>query len=578
MQTFNNPVKTKDVQSLQMSFKEMSVGVTMWEIHDAYDEIEEGEEDMMDLPKVGPKETKQEGEEEGEEEEVEEDDWAAEFEDEGDGDVLPSSRSLDAGSKTKSNVLKDPALKEVLPFVERVVLHNLHAHKQMEFKGKLMEHDDEIDRFEKGDEKKEEEETKDEVLEMEPPDMLFDEGIVMAVEEDAQIRDEEEGKEESEEEQEIEPVVEGDAEQLFRFHCTPSKGKSVTAISWNPKNDGVIAAGYASSSTHQSDAGGDIFCWSIKNPCFPERSIKTKSGVTSLHFSKLHPSVLGAGLRDGTLAIFDIRKKGDEEVLKSSLDMGQHMDAVWEVQWVDKGSDRGEKLVSISGDGRVCEWSIKKGLERVDLMRLKRVANSTRKGAIKADAFISRHAGGLCFDFAPFDPNIYIAGTEDGDIHKCSCSYSEQYLENYFFHTGPVFRLRWSPFAPSYFLSASADWSLSLWHHERPSPLLTIHPAQDNVTEIAWSQQNATVFASLCSDGKTQIWDISKSVIDPFATITVPGTFMRSLAFSPFSSTIAVGDNQGSLRLWRLHGIEAPSPDRESEKDRLGELMKKEIR
>jgi hypothetical protein len=106
MQTFNNPVKSKDVQSLQTSFKEMAVGVTMWEIHDAYDEIEEGDEDMMDLPKMGSKETKQEGDEEDVEEEVEEEDWAAEFEDTVDGDMLPTSRSLDIQSKTKLNVLK----------------------------------------------------------------------------------------------------------------------------------------------------------------------------------------------------------------------------------------------------------------------------------------------------------------------------------------------------------------------------------------------------------------------------------------------------------------------------------------
>ena len=29
----------------------------------------------------------------------------------------------------------------------------------------------------------------------------------------------------------------------------------------------------------------------------------------------------------------------------------------------------------------------------------------------------------------------YLAGTEEGNIHKCSCSYNEQYLENYNGHT-----------------------------------------------------------------------------------------------------------------------------------------------
>ena len=34
----------------------------------------------------------------------------------------------------------------------------------------------------------------------------------------------------------------------------------------------------------------------------------------------------------------------------------------------------------------------------------------------------------------------YLAGTEEGHIHKCSCSYNEQYLESYLGHT---VRNRW---------------------------------------------------------------------------------------------------------------------------------------
>lgn len=44
---------------------------------------------------------------------------------------------------------------------------------------------------------------------------------------------------------------------------------------------------------------------------------------------------------------------------------GKHGDAVWEVNWVNRGGkgDKGEALVSISSDGRIVEWSMKKGLE-----------------------------------------------------------------------------------------------------------------------------------------------------------------------------------------------------------------------
>ena len=84
------------------------------------------------------------------------------------------------------------------------------------------------------------------------------------------------------------------------------------------------------------------------------------------------------GTHAGIVAIYDIRKKNDKPVASNADGKGKHNDAVWEVQWINKGNgkgDSGENLVSISSDGRIVEWSMKKGLDYVDLMHLKRQAN-----------------------------------------------------------------------------------------------------------------------------------------------------------------------------------------------------------
>jgi hypothetical protein len=54
----------------------------------------------------------------------------------------------------------------------------------------------------------------------------------------------------------------------------------------------------------------------------------------------------------------------------------------------------------------------------------------------KNEAFISRMASGMCADFNPKDPSIYVCGTEEGSIHRCSVSYNEQYLDSYLGHSG----------------------------------------------------------------------------------------------------------------------------------------------
>lgn len=42
------------------------------------------------------------------------------------------------------------------------------------------------------------------------------------------------------------------------------------------------------------------------------------------------------------------------------------------------------------------------------------------------EAFISRLTSGMAFDFSARDERVYIVGTEDGWVHRCSTSYNEQ--------------------------------------------------------------------------------------------------------------------------------------------------------
>lgn len=262
---------------------------------------------------------------------------------------------------------------------------------------------------------------------------------------------------------------------LWGFRCEASDGHNISCVEWNPENKDMLVVGYGEFDFSKQRPGLILF-WSLKNPVFPDKIIKmsgANSGVMSISFSRAHPYLLAAGLYDGTVAIFDVLKSEGKPMLESGHGSGgKHTDPVWQLAWVDQGAERGEVLVSISTDGRVTQWNMKKGLEHVPLMNLKRVAApaKAKEGAAAAgsEGIISRKASGLCVAFSLKDPNIYLAGTEDGHIHKCSCSYNEQHLDNFFGHAGPVYKIRWSPFCENIFLSCSADWSIKLWNQARP--------------------------------------------------------------------------------------------------------------
>ncbi|KAA3677639.1 uncharacterized protein DEA37_0000510, partial [Paragonimus westermani] len=199
-------------------------------------------------------------------------------------------------------------------------------------------------------------------------------------------------------------------------------------------------------------------------------------------------SLTKVGMFSGVIFVFDVRKNDPMPVIDTTHATGRHLGAVRKLQWVVRQSGRAENLsevlVSVSTDGRVTEWSVRKGFDSTDLMVLKRSyvsAPGTVNKPKRNESLISRTAFGSCMAFNKREPSIYVVGTEDGPIHKCSCSYNEQYLDTFLGHTAPVYQIEWSPFISDVFLSCSADWTIKLWHLDQQHPLINI---QTNIVRV----------------------------------------------------------------------------------------------
>lgn len=203
----------------------------------------------------------------------------------------------------------------------------------------------------------------------------------------------------------------------------------------------------------------------------------------------------------------------DVPILESSSTPGRSFEPIWQIRWVERGVHKGETLISISNDGKVIEWDMKKGLTCSTLMELKRPGDNN--GVLSSLAF------GMSFDF-PSDSALYFTGTEDGAIFKCSVSYNEQHLESYTGHTGAVYGVKFSPFWSDVFLSCSADWTVRIWNHKDPHSLFSLHPTglADSLNDICWSPNNSTVFSTVTGDGRVQVWDMATSMLDPVVSLS----------------------------------------------------------
>ncbi|XP_006862560.1 PREDICTED: WD repeat-containing protein 78 [Chrysochloris asiatica] len=379
---------------------------------------------------------------------------------------------------------------------------------------------------------------------------------------------EEEVKKDEEEELELEigeqqSTIPANLERLWSFSCDLTKGLNVSSLAWNKTNPDILAVGYGHFGFKEQKRGLAC-CWSLKNPMWPERIYQSQYGVTAVDFSIGSPNLLAVGYYNGSIAIYNVQSNSTIPVLDSSESLQKHLGPIWQIQWIEQdrgttGDDKREILVSISADGRISKWVIRKGLDCHDLMRLRRTTTSSNKKGgekeKKGEAFISRQAPGLCFAFHPKDSNIYLAGTEEGHIHKCSCSYNEQYLDTYRGHKGPVYKIAWNPFCNDVFLSCSADWGVILWQQDNSKPFLTFYPTTYVVYDVVWSPKSSYIFAA-ANETRVEIWDLHISTLDPLiVNVANPGVKFTTVLFNKHTDCLLVGDSDGQVVVYEMRNM-----------------------
>ena len=253
---------------------------------------------------------------------------------------------------------------------------------------------------------------------------------------------------------------EGSFLPLWRFAYERTKRKQVTALCWNPGNPDLFAVGYGTFDFLQQGSGM-MCCYTLKNTSYPEYSYSTNSSVLCLDFHPHHPSLLAVGCYNGNVAVYDLSKNRTQPLYLSSIHTGQHSDPVWQVNWQKEEIGKELNFYSISSDGAVVNWSLSKNqLQMEPVIQLK--LDSSQKEDQDESVIMTGLAGGCCFDFSPNHKNLFLVGTEEGNIHKCSKSYSGQYLHTYEGHHMAIYAVKWNPFHEDTFISCSADWTIKV--------------------------------------------------------------------------------------------------------------------
>ncbi|NXP52962.1 WDR78 protein, partial [Heliornis fulica] len=557
MQTINEVVKNKEVQCDKITVEDKGTMVTSWDLHDAFNVLETEPASRVESSRVTT--------------------WKSSSSCTTKEHDHTTPISSDTGSRTSMMILESTALARIheekechsgailtsenfqqgLFFMERILMENIFQPKLAAYRQLP-------------------------VL-LDPSAAPDTSGTVAAVEE---AKQEEHGKEKQDKEEQkevfIDPSVLPDLnktpgeivaprlERLWSYTCDLTTGCSVSCMAWSKVNPDLLAVGYGAFDCKEQKKGLAC-CWSLKNPMWPERLFQCEHSVTALDFSMASPNLLAVGTYDGSVAIYNVQRREDAALLDSSESTNKHTGPVWQLRWVDQdrgtsGDGRKERLMSISADGRVTEWLIQKRLDCTDLMKIKRTESEEKnvpgEKEWKSKALISQQAAGLCFDFHPKDTDVYLAGTEEGHIHKCSCSCNEQFLETYRGHKGPVYKVAWNPFSTDMFLSCSADWSVILWHQESRTPVLTFSSASAFVYDIMWSPKTDFIFAAV-NENRVEIWDLSISILHPVVScVASPRGRCTSVLFARSTQCLLVGDTGGDIGVFEMWNLAAPGSEK----------------
>lgn len=372
----------------------------------------------------------------------------------------------------------------------------------------------------------------------------------------------------------------GSLKNLFSFKFQKVENQNVNVLQYNSWNNDLIAAGYGNARIVENKSSkGTLALWTSKNFNVPLRHYESDSPIMSLQFSKSSPNLLAAGTMKGSLKIYDIRRKTNLPIMCSDdLDELKHLESILEVDWIAKSQGRDdstESLVSISSDGKLLEWTMKKTLEVSELKQITQSTNPYMKDQSELHSHNFRYSGGFSFDFNKKDPNIYIIATEDGIIHKCSKSYKEQYLESYYSHSGPIYRVRNNPFHQDVFLSCSADWSVRVWNSKSETPMFVLKSLDlfDEVLDCKWNPNCSTSFASACKDGRVEVWDLAFKNLDPIYTLPSDNKSKTCLEFSEKNPVMIIGNEFGEFECFRIHGYENMNISEAKQKEALDRII-----
>ncbi|XP_058818163.1 dynein intermediate chain 2, ciliary isoform X3 [Topomyia yanbarensis] len=345
---------------------------------------------------------------------------------------------------------------------------------------------------------------------------------------------------------------EGTLLPLWKFSYEKTKKMCVTDLCFNTLYYDLFAVCFGTLDFMKQGNEGAVCLFTIKNPSFPDYRITTESGAMCCDIHPKYPYLIAIGLYDGNVIVYNLQVGTKEPVYMSHGVNGKHSECVWELKWGPDMQDGEINFYSVSGDGRVFNWVLMQNKLAITTI-ISLFLDIEQVGGPDGSSLKLKGCG-MCMVFHPNNSEIFLVGTEEGYIFKCSTAYSSKYLMTYYAHYLSVHRMDYNKFNSNIFASCSGDWRVKIWEDMRPEPLF-IFDLGASVGDVKWAPYSSTVFAAVTTEGKVFVFDLNVNKYKAIciqAVVSKRKNKLSRLAFNHKLPFIIVGDDKGTTITLKL--------------------------
>ncbi|KAI1882450.1 hypothetical protein AGOR_G00250880 [Albula goreensis] len=363
----------------------------------------------------------------------------------------------------------------------------------------------------------------------------------------------------------------------LQYREAQERGLHVTCLSWNCTGS-VIACSFGRVDDGDWSTEKAFVCtWNLQrrglDPGRPDVVIDASAAVMSLAFHPTRPSLIAGGLYSGEVVVWDSSRSQDPLLAQTGMSEDTHRDPVYQVRWLPVGRRAEQVVLSAGTGGRVLLWNLGEDgrLKLSDGYAL--LCQQVPHSGTLSKARSSGCVGVTSLTLSPWDPDVFLVGSEGGLVLKCSFSaptpaamattatsegegVTLRAPARFSFtpRCGPVHTLHCSPFHRNLFLSGGTDGLAHLHSLLQPDPLLSLRVCDAYIFSLRWSPTSSAC-AGPHTSGTVLIFDLGRRSLRQVATIdqTTGGRPAYCLEFNPQQTDLlATGNADGSVSIWHL--------------------------